>query len=287
MKIKLSDKKQRWVKNRDVILRGDRLNYNAAIQSWYVRNLRKLIKQMSNEVSEEVMALFKRVPAKPIGATDESLGSQARILMNALAEKFENLFSISASTLSEQMVNRTVKASSNSIESSLKSPTGGLSIKTNAIPAGLTDIINASIAENVSLIKSIPQQYLKNVTGAVMRSVTSGEGLYELMPIIKKYARTTERRAELLALDQTRKAYTSINVAKLEQIGAKKFQWLHSGGGQTPRESHIKIDGEVFSFENLLAEQAAKGVPKEDRGLPGYPVNCRCTLKAIFEFKKD
>lgn len=283
----LTDKKARWAKNRDVVLRGKKLNYNASIQIWYKRSLRKLVNKMTLETKQEVSKLFKRLPVKPLGTTDESIGSQARILMNELTKKFEKLFSLEAKTLADTMLERTQKYSDSSLEGSLKQLSGGLTIKTNIVPPELTDAVTASIAENVSLIKSIPQQYFKDVTGAVMRSITTGEGMYDLLPQIKKYEQLTERRAELLALDQTRKAYTSVNVIKLNKLGLTKFEWIHSGGGQVPRESHRRIDRKIFTFANLEAEQAAYGVPQKDRGLPGYPVNCRCTLSTVIEFDED
>lgn len=283
----LSEKKERWVKNRNVTLRGKRLNYNASLQSWYKRELKKLVNEMTIEVEKQIKKLFKNIHFAPYGTTDESIGSQARILMNKLTEKFESLFSLESKTLADFMLERTLKSSESNLKSSLKQLSGGLSIKTSIVPPELTDVVTASIAENVSLIKSIPAQYFKDVTGSVMRSITSGQGMYDLLPEIKKYANLTERRAELLALDQTRKAYNSINAIKLDKLGVKRFEWIHSGGGQTPRESHLKIDGEIFSFENLQAEQAALGVPKEDRGLPGYPINCRCTLSPVIEFDEE
>lgn len=283
----LTERKAKWARNRQVVLNGKRLNYNASVQIWYNKRLQELISKMASEVKKEVSKLFKRLPVDNYGTMDESIGSQARMLMNKLTEKFEALFSLESKTLSELMIDKTMLYSDNTLEESLKQLSGGLKIKTSIVPPELTDVITASVAENVSLIKSIPSQYFKDVTGAVMRSITSGQGMFDLLPEIQKYEGITARRAELLALDQTRKAYSSINAVRLNKLGIKKFKWIHSGGGQTPRESHLKIDGEIFSFENLEAEQAKLGVPKTDRGLPGYPINCRCTMTPVLEFNYD
>ena len=242
---------------------------------------------MTKEVKEEVIKLFKRVLVAPKGTTDESIGSQARILMNKLTEKFETLFNLHSKTLADFMIERTEKSSEVNLKSSLKQLSGGLSINTSIVSPQISNVVSASIAENVSLIKSIPQSYFKDITGAVMRSITSGQGMHDLLPQIEKYEGLTKRRAELLALDQTRKAYTSINTAKLEKLGVKKFEWLHSRGGREPRESHLDMDRKIFSFDNYLAEQAAMGVPEKDRGLPGYPVNCRCTMGPVIDFDDD
>jgi len=218
---------------------------------------------------------------------DASIASQAKILMNALLDKFQQLFNLKALPLASTMLKGAEATSKSTLHASLKKLTGGLSLKTGVVPKGMEDVSKALIAENVSLIKSIPQQYFKDVTGSVMRSITTGHGMADLLPEIKKYKGQTERRAKNLALDQTRKAYNSINKQRMQSIGVKQFEWVHSGGGQKPRESHIKIDGKTFDFENLESQQAGYGVPKEDQGIPGHPINCRCTMLPVINFEDE
>ena len=43
------------------------------------------------------------------------------------------------------------------------------------------------MTENVGLIKSIPAQYLNGVQGAVMRSITTGNGMQDLVPYLQKH----------------------------------------------------------------------------------------------------
>src|ERR1700743_190145 len=77
-------------KKRDDNVRANALNYNASLQLWYNRGIQKLIKKMTTEVKKEVTKLFKRLPV-PEFTSDESIGSQSRILMNMLTDKFEKL----------------------------------------------------------------------------------------------------------------------------------------------------------------------------------------------------
>lgn len=294
MPVPISRKKFNAIRKRDTTLRGTRLSYNASQQQKYVRALERLVRQMADETKKQVGKFFNGEIAdeffaqqEEASAMDASIGSQARILMNALTRKFTGLFSLNARKLAESMVEGASKTSKSTLHSSLGKLTGGLSLKTGVVPQGMEDVTTATIAENVSLIKSIPSQYFKDVTGSVMRSITAGQGIKDLIPEIQKYDGQTYRRAKNLALDQTRKAYNSINKQRLQSLGVKKFEWLHSSGGQRPRESHIKISGHIFSFENLENEQAALGVPEADRGLPGYPVNCKCVLGPVIEFEGD
>lgn len=275
-------------------LKGTRLAYNAAVQARYRNAIQTLIKQMTTETKAQVKRLFNGEIAddyfdqqEEAAAMDASIASKAKKLMSKLSAKFSQLFNAKSSVLAKSMVAQTTKSSEASLKMSLKKLSGGMSLKTGVVPKGMEDISQATIAENVSLIKTIPTQYLNDVTGSVMRSISKGAGIADLIPEITKYGMITERRGRMIAYDQTRKAYNSINKVRLQSNGVKQFEWAHSGGGHTPRQSHIKISGHIFSFENLIKEQADLGVPEKDRGLPGYPINCGCTMIPVVNFGEE
>ena len=279
--LELTKKRAKWVKNRDTVLKGSKLAYNAAQQERYVAALELLVKQMARETKKQIVRLFKGEISddffksqEKLTAMDASLASQARILLNSLSRTFEEFFNLKASSLAKTMVQGATKTSASTVQESLKKLTGGLTLKTSIVSSGQEEVSTALVSENVSLIKSIPQEYLKDVTGSVMRSITTGRGIADLIPDLEKYEGISYRRAKNIALDQTRKAYNSINRQKLLNNSVKQFEWGHSGGNLHPRESHIDIAGKVFSFEHIREEQAALGVPQADRGLPGEPINC-------------
>lgn len=293
-KILLTKQKSNWVKNRDVTLRGKTLHYNSSNQEKYLRSLNRLVNKMTEETKKKLIVLFKSNTAneffekqKQSSAMDESISSQARILMNSLMDKFSQLFSFESKTLAEIMIKNSDKASKANLHSSLKQLSGGLSLKTGIVSKGMEEISKAILAENVSLIRSIPEKYFKDITGSVMRSITIGNGFPDLIFDLNKYSNQTKRRVKNLALDQTRKAYNSINKQRMQTIGVKQFEWVHSGGGQEPRQSHLKISGHIFYFDNIEKQQAALGVPESDRGIPGYPINCRCTILPIIKFENE
>ena len=269
-----------------MLLRGKRLVQNAGAQTRYAQALKKLVRKMVTETKEEFIALFKKEFSEQFfKAEDMTIASQARILVNKLTKKFTGLFETKASILAEGMLNGQEKLSRVTLKESLKDLKGQVSLRTSVISENLKEVSKALITENVNLITSIPEKYLSEVSGAVMRSITSGEGIKDLIPAINKYSGMTYRRVKNIALDQTRKAYNTINKEKMQSLGVTKFEWLHSAGGQKPRASHIKISGTVFSFENLKKEQAALGVPEQDRGIPGYPPNCRCVMGAVIDWE--
>jgi SPP1 gp7 family putative phage head morphogenesis protein len=284
---KLSREKSKWAKNRDVYLQGLPLNYSAALRARYEKELRTLVMKMATETQRQVIKLFKSAVAKEyfeqqeeLSAMDESISSSAKKLMNKLYAQFYALFASKADDLAKSMVNGADKASKVALKSSISQLTGGLTLKTNFIPAGLKEVVKSSVSENVSLIKSIPEKYFTDITGSVMRSITAGAGVKDLVDTMKKYYGETDRRAKNVALDQTRKAYNSINKQRMMAAGYTKFKWLHSGGGQHPRKDHIAMSGNVYSFDDLPVIDQRTG----ERGIPGQAINCGCTMQPVYEF---
>lgn len=283
--IKLTAKREAWAAKRSTAptFRGDPLQHNAAVAVRYVGAVQALTAQMTAQVKREVLRLFKTDAAAAHFGEDATIASQSRILINSLANRFTDLFAKKAKPLAEGMVADTNKSGTKALHSSLQKLSGGMSLKTSLSSPTLNEITKAAVAENVSLIKSIASEYLQKVEGAVMRSITTGNGLQDLVPALEQYEGQTHRRAKNIALDQTRKAYNSINRGRMEALGVQKFMWHHSGGGAHPREDHVDMDGEIFSFDKLPIIDKRTG----ERGIPGQAPNCRCTMSPVFDFSKE
>lgn len=158
-----------------------------------------------------------------------------------------------------------------------------LAVKTDFMNDEMKDIIQVATLESVNLIKLIPQSYLSDIQKLVFNSVTTGKGISDLKKSLEKYYQGNKRRAELTALDQTRKVYARIQSSKLKSLGVKRFQWIHSGGGNEPRQLHVDMHGKVFDFDNPPFIGVMYG--ERVHGLPGTLPNCRCLMKPIFEFE--
>lgn len=292
----LTNKKSKWAKNRNVVLRGEQLCYNVSLQIKYQQALKRLILPMTTQTEKAVEKLFRSDDFEKLKkqmGMDASLPTQAKRVVNKLRAKFVQLFATRASSIANQMLSNMTQSSTTNLHASLRKLSGGLSLKTSVVPPGMTDIINASINENVALISSIPQTYLTKVTAAVMRSITTGNGLNSLLPEIRKFSQESKRKTELLALDQTRKAYNNVNKIRMQAIGIKQFVWVHSAGSQKPRKSHIKLavpPDNIYSFSDLPIinrEQVERGYEAEERGIPGQAINCRCTMIPVLNLGDD
>jgi SPP1 gp7 family putative phage head morphogenesis protein len=234
---------------------------------------------MIDETERKIDKLFKTDAAKSHFGMDASIGSQARIVTNALADKFNKLFASIAPDESKRMVASSVKASTTSLHNSIQAMSGGLSLKTSMLTSETKEIIKASVAENTSLIKSIASEYMKKISTAVLHSIMTG-GIESLKDKVQEIGGQTERRAANIALDQTRKVYNSVNASKAKGLGIKKFEWIHSGGGLHPRPEHIALNGKIFSYNNLPIIDKKTG----ERGLPAQLPNCKCTQRPVITF---
>ena len=126
-------------------------------------------------------------------------------------------------------------------------------------------------------------QYLGEVQGQVMRSITSGQGLKDLIPYLNTKYDQNIRHARNVAFDQTRKAYSNINAGRMQANGIKSYEWIHSGGGQHPRKLHQQMNGRVYRLDDppVIDERT------QERGIPGRAINCRCTMRPIVSFGDD
>lgn len=277
----LTVRKERWRDQfKPDLLRGTALNPNVSTTLRYYGKLADLVREMSEETEREIRKLFRAPEAEVYFAQDATMSAQAKILTNALLKRFQRIFDLRSKTYADGMVRDADKDSSKSLHSSLKDLSGGLSLKTTVLTGELKQIMSASVVENVNLIRSIPQKYLNGVQQAVMRSITTGNGLADLVPWLEKERGVTLRRARIIAEDQTRKAFSNISRVRMEKVGLKQFEWLHSQGSLHPRKLHIAHNGRIFDFANPPVIEEKTG----ERGFPGQAINCRCRMRPVVTF---
>lgn len=134
----------------------------------------------------------------------------------------------------------------------------------------LPAIVDAFVAENVNLITSIPQVLLSQVEGTVRRAVTEGRTREALQAEIAQRFGVSDARAKLIARDQIGKLYGGINASRQKELGVTRFTW-RTVADERVRDEHRVLDGQVFPYDQPPSE-----------GLPGYPIQCRCSAEPDF-----
>lgn len=260
-------------------VRGGVLRPNAAIQEEFVTGLLALVRRMSDETKRALVGLFDGRAAD--AAMDENLSVSARVAINNLMAKYEPLFNGWAKKATKRMVQRTLKYSSVSLGMSLREVAEALNLNLDLLHTDrMQEVIAAVTEEAAGLIKLIPTKYLSDVQGQVMRSITSGNGLQDLVPYLNEKYDGNIRHARNVAMDQTRKAYTGINAARMQAAGIQEFEWVHTSGSMHPRADHIAMSGNVYRFDDPPVIDKRTG----QRGLPGQAIFCRCVLRPRLSF---
>lgn len=255
----------------EIVLRP--VHPNAGIEAEYRRKLLKLVDEMNRSVLYWLKAAYRANP--PELAQDETPAIALRNALRKMTRQWQRNFDQAADDLARWFAQSAGSRSTAALRSILKR--GGWTVEFKLTPA-VRDILQATVAENVSLIKSIPAQYLTQVEGAVMRSVTAGRDLASLTEELESQHGITRRRAAFIARSQNNMATAAITRARQVDLGITEAIWMHSGGGKHPRPSHLKAGREHTRYP--VAEGWYDPAVKK-RIWPGELPNCRCVARAV------
>ena len=242
----------------------------------------KLMREMYRAYARELSATFEETPPVSV-AMDASIANKATVALNNLKRRFARLFRERAPEIVDQMLKGVDKASTDTLNQSLRQLSGGITLKTDKMPAALRQVVQSAIKENVALIKSIADTYHTQIEGVVMRSLQpGGRGLADVRDALDKYAGIADRRRDLIAMNQVRRVTAAIQVERAKSAGVTQFVWRHSRGGAHPRQMHEDLDGKVFTLDTLPIVS-----PDGRRGLPGSEPNCRCFMVPQLSWGED
>lgn len=210
-------------------------------------------------------------------AADASPVAIMKKSLSAMFKQWTRRFNKVSSDLAKAFVNDSKRHADTNFSNAMKK--SGFTIKFQ-MTEEMDVALNGSIAENVGLIKSIPEKYLTQVQTIVLQSVQRGHDLARLTDDLQREFGVTRRRAKTIARDQTNKANSVITVARSRAVGITHGIWVHSGGGKVPRQSHLKAGREKMVFD------LSKGAYIDGEYIfPGQLINCRCRYNPIMPWE--
>ena len=267
----------------------------------YARELMAMIREMAREF-HDALAVYreKRDQITVDDITGTWLTTDVEKRLKKLGDRWAERFKEYAEGKSPAMVKRILRQTDLQLKTTLKDwfSEERMTLISESVPTALKQSMKAHIAENVSLIRSIPAQYLERVQGAVTRAITGGVSYRQLVTEVARYQKMGLRRAELLAQDQVRKISTTLTVRRCEQVGIKRFMWVHSNAGKEPRPYHIRrwdgssgknnghpngLNGFLFDLAHPPVIQEAHGTQPEIRGYPAQLPYCRCQMVPVID----
>ena len=282
-KVRIIAKRKAWVDRFKVpLVKGAPLHVAESITGRYAARWTKMIDQMRKESMRKIVAcLEEHLPDDAV--MDASPANQVQMVFNALQKKWDQAFGRVANQMAWQFIDEVSDDSEHKLRGSLKELSGDLVLDTGILTGELHDMLDASVKENVELIKRTGGKYLDQMQGDVMRSIQSGNGLQDLIPALDKRGVEVRNWAQNVALDQTRKAFNGLNRGRMQALGMGEFEWIHGGGSNHPREYHRDVlDGNIYKLSDPPIIQEARGKTPQVKGIPGQLPFCRCTMRPVF-----
>ena len=136
----------------------------------------------------------------------------------------------------------------------------------------LVPLIESFTRDNVALITRMGRQELDKAEKVVLSGLRTGQNNREIAKQLRARLGVSERRARLIARDQTGSLNAEVTQVQNLRMGVTEFTWA-TVGDERVRPLHEDIDGNVYPV--------ATGHPSE--GLPGESINCRCSQSPVLD----
>lgn len=239
----------------------------------YQAKLDKMIDDMNASILYFVQAAYRKTP--PVMAMDLDPAEAMRRALEKLIKRWQGRFDDAADKLGEYFATSVSKRTDAALKAILKK--AGFSVEFKLTKAQ-RDVLQATVNQNVSLIKSIPEQYLAQVEGSVMRAVQTGMDVGGLAKELRGHFGVTKRRAALISKTQNIMATSAFNRVRQTELGITEAEWHHSSAGKEPRPTHVKAgrDKVIYDVNKGWFDPAVQRYIQ-----PGELINCRCTSRSI------
>lgn len=250
---------------------------NRGLQARYRLRMLKLVAEMAASVEYWLKAQWRETP--PILAEDALPVREMQRELGKLSKRWQDRFEEMAPKVAESFLKNSFRGTDAAFRQALRD--AGWSIEFQLTPA-MREAFEASLAENVGLIRSIAHHYLAEVEGIVLRNYAAGRDLKSMAQEIRHRYKVAANRATLIARDQSNKSTAVVTRARQKELGITEFQWLHSHGGKEPRKTHLAMNGKKF-----LVSKGAWDSAEEAYVFPGELINCRCVSRSVLPWSPN
>jgi len=226
----------------------------------YAKDLEGMVQAMQEEVARVEPALLNVVlPSVGLAAITETLVTLGRMLLAKIRPSIATDMVRRENLHNERLMNQVMGIGF-----------GNFSLRTLVMNEGIDRELAARVAENVSLIKSIPEMYHTKLNTVVYEAVSGGVTRDKLAEEIQKIGSVTLSRARIIARDQVAKANGALTQIRQQNLGVTEYVWQTSQDERV-RPTHRVKHGKTFRWDS----------PPPDTGHPGHDYMCRCVANAI------
>ncbi len=149
----------------------------------------------------------------------------------------------------------------------------GLREEIQTAPTG--DAMRALLAEQVTLITSLPIEAAQRVHKLTTENISSGGRFKEIADMIYNTEKVTKSRARLIARTEVARTASILTQVRAEHVGSKGYIWRTASDSDV-REIHKHLEGQYIPW-NDPPVAAQKGI----KAHAGQIWNCRCFSEPV------
>lgn len=140
------------------------------------------------------------------------------------------------------------------------------------------ELLDYWVSQNVSMIKTIPQESLSEMREIVYEGYRNGRTTTSIVKDIQHAYSTSKSHARLIARDQMAKLTADLTKRQQTDAGVKEYKWSTSRDSRV-RESHKRLNGKRFRWDDppIVDEKTGR------RCHPGEDYQCRCVAIPVFD----
>lgn len=268
---------------------------SSKVADWYQGQLDKRVDNIQQAIEETLYPLL-RADSQALQVVDAKWFKTQDGIFSTLLARFKQLEkqwllgNSQALALASSFVGKVDVATQQAIEK-VVGDAMGVDVVKIIDNEGLRDTLEAGIAANVQLIKSIPADYLSKIELIITQEGTKGRTGQSLIDQIQEVYPVTKRRAKFIAQDQTAKLNGDITRQRQVAAGIRGYRW-RTVGDNAVRHSHAERNGKFYAWNpedvgQKLEDGSVMLDPEaDDIGHPGEDYRCRCIAEAVIELDR-
>ncbi|AUR82855.1 head morphogenesis domain protein [Vibrio phage 1.029.O._10N.261.55.A7] len=195
------------------------------IEAEYRGYMQSLVKEMASEVKAGLLPIIKK--NKPNYIAD-GWADDVTSFFDAFRAKWSSI-------LFRQKVRTDIQrplsmAESNTTAQFLKNVNKAVGVDVSGMlkREGIDNIMTSALQENVTLVTSLPDEYLKRIESIVYSGMQQGRYPTAIAKDLQEATGISWRRAKLIARDQVAKINSAVDSERSQNLGIEYYEWSTS-----------------------------------------------------------
>lgn len=239
---------------------------NGALELDYQQRLKKFNTAVNNSFQYWTLATVNKYLGK-------NISKQLVFNFNALIKEWDKR----ADEFAKAQAKRMASNVDNYVNVNLAKQDPFFALK-GARPKAIQNSLNAIYERNYNLIKSIPSEIKDRFQSVFLNNVNNFDR-EAILNQVKTIEGISDRRAKVIARDQTQKAVSEYHATREQSLGFEYYVWETAHDERVSRGNggHAQLDGRMYRYDEPTAVIDSYG----NVGHPSDRVNCRCRRKAV------